>query len=90
MADFRTSLDQDIEAANKSITCLGTTLQLENDALSKICSELKDDNAEMSACVVSKIEKLQKDHATENAIMEKLAQKIEKIQGSFYQTQLCN
>lgn len=59
MVEFWSSSDQNIAAMNKVITCLGTTIQLENEALFMVRSELKVDNAEMRASIVSKIEKLQ-------------------------------
>lgn len=60
------------------ITSLSSTLHTEKEALSKVHSELKDDNMEMSASIVSKIEKLQAGLAIENQIMDKLAVKTEK------------
>lgn len=78
MEEFQTSSDQNTTAANKVITSLATTLQLEKEALFKVRSDLKVDNAEMSASIVSKIEKLMEDLTTENNIMDQLAVKTKK------------
>lgn len=78
MVDFQCSANQNIEAANKVITSLDTTLQTERESLSRIHGELKDDNFEMNAFIVSKIEKLQQDLVAQSVIMDKLAVKTEK------------
>lgn len=58
MAEFRKSSDKNISSANKVVTSLGATLKMEKEALSKVHSELRVDNAEISASIISKIEKL--------------------------------
>ena len=79
MEDFWSSFDNNTTAANKVITNLGNRLQTEKEALSKVRVELRVDNMEMSASIVSKIEKLQTDLATENKIMDRLAVKTKKV-----------
>lgn len=76
--DFQSSADQNTEVANKVITSLGTNLSTNREALSRLRGELKADNSELNASIISKIEQLQKDLAAENAIMDKLATKNEK------------
>lgn len=53
-------------------------MKAEKEALSLIRTEIKVANAELTSIVASKIEKLQADLATENNLMDKLAEKIEK------------
>ena len=79
MKGFRSSYNKYTIVANKVITSLGSTLQMEKEALSKVHSKLRVDNAEMSASIVSTIEKLQEDLAIENKTMDKLAMKTEKV-----------
>lgn len=78
MADFRSTSDKNTEAANKVITSLRMTLHHEKEALMKVCTDLRVDNAEMSASIVSKIEKLQADLDIENNIMDQLVVKTKK------------
>lgn len=78
MAEFQKSSDQNTAFANKVLTSLGTTLLTEKEVLSKVHSELRVDNAKMSAFIVSKIKNLQEDLATKNKLMDKLAIKTEK------------
>lgn len=73
------SSERNTEAANKVITGLRTTLQLEKHALAKVRSELRVDNVGMSASIVSRIEKLQEDLAIKNKLMDSLAQKTENF-----------
>lgn len=54
MADFHNSSDQNTEAANKVITSLGTTLETEKEAFSKVRSDLRIENANLNASIVSK------------------------------------
>lgn len=62
---------------------LEKTLQLEKEALSMVCFDLKVNNTEMCASKVSKIKQLQKDLTAENEIMDKLVQKTEKAKVLF-------
>lgn len=55
MADFQSSADQNTKAGNEIITSLGATLQTEKEALSHVRGELKADNSNMNASIVSKI-----------------------------------
>lgn len=78
MANFRHSSDQNTIEANKVLTNLGTTLRSEKEALSRVHTDLRTDNAKMNASIVSKIEQLHNDLPAKNAIMDKLAQKTKK------------
>lgn len=78
MTDFRRSLDENIEVVNKGITGLGFSMQSKKEALSSIRLEIQHDNYELNTFVVSKIDKPHKDLATENNLMDKVAQKTEK------------
>ena len=78
MVEFRTSDDINIEAMNKVIAGFQTSLHAKKEALSLVLSQIKLNNTEQNAYVVLKIEKLQKDLAAKNNIMDKLAEKTEK------------
>lgn len=79
MADFRCSSDKNTKEANKVITSLRATLQTEWEAFSRVRGELQTDSSKMVDFGVSKIEQPQKDLATENTLMDTLAQKTEKV-----------
>ncbi|CAI9274748.1 unnamed protein product [Lactuca saligna] len=79
MEEFQSSSENNIATANKVITNIGYILQSEKEALYKVHSDLQVDNTKMNAFVVSKIEKLQVDLAIENALMDKLVVKTEKV-----------
>lgn len=78
MAEFRSSTDSNTEAMNKVITRFWTSLKAKKEAFSIVFSKIKQDNIELNASVVSKIEKLQSDLAAENNLMDKLAEKTAK------------
>lgn len=71
-------IDKNTNASSKFITGFRTSLQAEKKALSLVRYVIKQDNTRLNASIVSKIERLQKDLAVENNIMDKLAAKTEK------------
>lgn len=77
MTEFKTSSDSNTKAVNKVIAEFRTSLQANKEALSLFLSEIKLDNIELNASIVSKIEKLQKDLVAENNLMDKLAENIQ-------------
>lgn len=79
MADFWKSSDENIESANKVVISLSSNLQVEKESFSHVRSEIKADSDELKTSIISKIEKLQVDIATENTIMDKLTQKSENV-----------
>lgn len=58
---------------------LSSTLQTEREAFSRVHGKLQTDSTEMVAYIVSKVEQLQQDLATENTLMDTLSQKNEKV-----------
>lgn len=80
MADFERCSDENTEHVNKVIASLDCTLQTEKEALSSVRYKKQHDNSELNTYVVSNIDQLQKDLATKNNLMDKLAQKNEKAE----------
>lgn len=70
--------DENTKGVSKVIISLGSTLQAEKEALSRVCSTIQLANSELNIGIESKIEKLQSDLVVENNLMDKLAQKTEK------------
>lgn len=61
------------------MTRLGSTLQTTKFALSKLHTDIQDDNAELQASITFKLDKLQEALAVKNSLMDKLTMKTEKI-----------
>lgn len=63
---------------NKVIEGFRTSLQVEKEALSSLCSNIHNANAELNSSISEKLIKLQNDLAAENKIMDALAEQTQK------------
>ena len=65
--------------ANEVISSLGSTIFTKKDALEKGRTGTQSNNSKINPSITSKIEKLHEDLAIENAIMDKIVVKTEKV-----------
>lgn len=78
MNDFHTSSDKNVADMNKVIEGFRISLQTEKETFSSLGSDIQNANVELNSSIFEKITKLQNDLATENKIMDALAEQNQK------------
>lgn len=78
MVDFTTFYDKSIANMNNVIEGFRSSLKVEKEALSTLRADIKLDNADLNIPITQQLTKLQSVLATENKIMDALAEQMQK------------